>query len=241
MSMCSRAHDGVVQIALGDAEAAREHIDIGALGGKLRAQRIESGLRIVDGRLAHEMSLEQLDLPVVVALRVGEIHLGFGEAGLGIVELGIGLIEGRADIGIIELGDDLAGFDVIAFLDVEFDHFRGDLGCHSRLAPRHHIARGVEDRACRGCAAGNGLGRDDVDGDAGRVQPRIGTGRDHHQCRRRGQPNLALAAGHRGVAAIDAQLIQESGLVIHAKGSFASSENRMKTQKPTATPMVLDV
>jgi hypothetical protein len=66
--------------------------------------------------------LHQGFLAFVVATRVGEVDLRFGETGLGKVELGVGLIQCRTDIGVVELGDDLAGLDVVALLDVELDH-----------------------------------------------------------------------------------------------------------------------
>ncbi len=193
-----RTHDGIVQIALGDAEGARDDIDVAALGGELRPQRIHGGLRIVHGRLTDEMSLEQALLTVVVALGIGEIDLRLGESGLGVLELGAGLIQRCADIGIVELGDDLARVDVVAFLDIKLHHLGGDLGRHRGLAARHHITRRIQNGAGGGRpVAGNRLCRSDVHGNgAGPCPPPSGNGSDRHDCRGNAQPDPASAGRH---------------------------------------------
>ena len=75
------------RLRCGELDVALRHFDVAALGGELRGSASIAVSRIVDGRLADEVAAEQARLPVEVALRVGEVDLGFGEAGLGIVEL----------------------------------------------------------------------------------------------------------------------------------------------------------
>src|SRR6202044_2744891 len=212
-----RAHDGVVEIALRDAHGPRDHVDIAALGGELRPHRVDGGLRIVHRRLADEVALHQGLLPLVVAFGIGEIDLGLGKPGFGIVELGARLIERRANIGIVELRDDLTGVDMVAFLDVELHHLCRDLGRHRGLTARHDVARGIEYRARgRRSFAGNRVRSDEMYGDgAGARPPPKPKGRGGDYAYAGAQPDPELGCGRR-LAAIDAQLIEQGGFIIHA-------------------------
>ena len=79
-----RAHDGIVEIALGYFHASLSHLDIAALGGELRPQSIQGGLCIVHRRLTDEVAHDQALLSVIIALRICKVDLCFGKARPGI-------------------------------------------------------------------------------------------------------------------------------------------------------------
>ncbi len=214
-----RAHDRVRQIAIGDLHIALRHLDVAALSGQLRRQRIHGGLRVVEGGLAHEVTLDEARLPVEIAPRVREVDLSLGEARLGKIELGMSRRQSRAHVAVVEPCDHLAFLDVVAFLDVELDHLARDLRCHGGLAARHDVTGGVEDGPrARGARVGDRLRLDDAHGNGRRVRPepaaRRRADRDQHGY---DDPDSG-GPGTGGFCAVDSQLIEERRFIVHEAG-----------------------
>ncbi len=219
-----RAHHGVVEVALRHRHAPLGHLDVASGCFQLRPQVLEGGTRRVEVGFADVVLGHQALVALVVALGVAQLHPHLGQRRLGLVLLRHRLVVAGVDIGLVQGGDHLARLDVLAFLDQHLDHLVGDLRRHGGLAPRHHVARGVEQRtAGRGAAARGAdfLRRRRLHRHAGAApQPQPGQCGEHqHRRQGQGQPLEPAAIGRRRrTAAVDAQLVEQRGFIVHVRG-----------------------
>lgn len=68
--------------------------------------------------------------------------------GFGLLHLRVALQQNSSGVGVMEAGDDMSGFDPLAFLQRNLDDFAGDFGGDGRAAPCEHVAIGVAQRCC---------------------------------------------------------------------------------------------
>ena len=139
-----RAHDGVVDVLFGDAKLALRHLRVLLRSGELCAQGVALRDRLVVLRRRHELFLHQLIHAYGICLGFVELRPHAADLASGRCYLRGG--EGALRIGIdgIEPGHDVAGRNLLAFLDHHLQHLAGDLRRHRRHAPRYDITRSVE-------------------------------------------------------------------------------------------------
>jgi hypothetical protein len=146
---------------------------------------------------------------------VGQGDFGDLEVGVSGAGLGLSLVERRTGVGGVQAGDDLAGGDMLAFLDQHLDDLAGDLGRHRGLAPRDDVAGGVQQRTR---LAGAGRGRHGGDRahaheiGSGDQKPGQSAGqRQDHQNRPCDQPKASTAAARRRpvLATVNLKLTQQ--------------------------------
>src|SRR5262245_2010830 len=98
-----RADVGVVEIDPGLGERRLGLHDLARRG-------VDGGLVLVDRALRAVLTLVELDLPVVLQLRIGELGLGHGEVGLGLVDQCLKL-------HLLDLVEQVARLDLLSFLE----------------------------------------------------------------------------------------------------------------------------
>src|ERR1700675_695145 len=78
--------------------------------------------------------------------RVSKLHFIIGDSGLSSEVVGLGGIQGSADVGIVEGGEQLAGVDVRTFIEENTGDTAGDFGGDGGAAARGDVAAGVQQR-----------------------------------------------------------------------------------------------
>jgi hypothetical protein len=141
------ADDRVVQVRLLHFNLAFGDGDLLARILDPRFRRIHDRPRVVNLRLADDPLLQQGLAAIQVELGLRQLRLVFSHALLRRCELRFGEREGCAGLRIVEVGEDLPGFDGVPFLDQDVDDFAGELRRHGRLAPCDDVARRVENGA----------------------------------------------------------------------------------------------
>jgi hypothetical protein len=201
-----------------EARLADPHLPLGVQ--EVGVGRVVGELGVLD-RLVAEVAAG-VDLLIAPPLGAGLVRLRLGHllVGQGRLGLGLSLSEAGAGVAVIEPGDDLAGLDVLAFLDEHLGDLAGDLAGDGGLAAGDDVAGGVQQRgALHGAAAGRGgLGGGDGDRDAARLSDHQigdetdGEDRGEHAA---GDPPHAgrRAASVRAGASIDLKLIQQRDLI----------------------------
>ena len=142
-----RAHDGVVLGAPVDLDRGPGGGGLALGEGQILAGRVVGGLRRLQVVVAEPAAGVQFAAALDLRGLLGERRLGDPHAGGGRLGLRGSLVERRAGVGIVQRRHHLAGGDVLALLDHHPLDLAGDLGRDSRLAPRHHVAGGVQQRA----------------------------------------------------------------------------------------------
>ncbi len=100
---------------------------------------VHLGFRGIERVLRDDFAAIEVLLQALLALRLGEISFG-------VLDIGFGLGDGREHVGVVQRGDDLAGFDNAALFHQQPRDAALDLRRDHGLLARDQIAGGGEDR-----------------------------------------------------------------------------------------------
>ena len=236
-----RAHDGVVDAVVGNVQVVAGDIGIPLRGGDLRTQRVALGDGLVVLRTRDQLLLNEVGQTGRFGLGLMQLRLHAGD----LAARGRQLRGGERPRGIrvhrIERGHHLSGLHMLAFLDQHFAYLAGDLGRHRCHAPRDHVAGGIQHGGAAAAAAGaDGGGFGGVHGDgasAAEQRPRRQRRDQHDRDHAEHDPQHAPRRVRRRCAAVDAEFLQQVGVVVHRNPFDEAGARRRGRQGAQGSPV----
>ena len=139
-----RPHRAVVEILLRDLHAGLGGGDLLPGEHDARPQTVDRHARLIAGLLGDQPPLPQFLDASGLALGVLEVDAQVAHGRRGGVLVRVRRGQARPRIGVVELGEDLAGLDAHALVHEDLVHPRGDLGGDSGPLTRRDVAAGVQ-------------------------------------------------------------------------------------------------